>query len=219
MSTEYITITQAPLYEINKEGSVRTIKKKSPILPYPFGSREVKLNINDTTRQSFNIDELISELFGEIGGGKKKIKLESGQEVEEGSGTTITTRPVVKVAKKEEEPIVEHDGMRYNPEKPTKTLHAVAEDGIYKKVKVVKEKKEKKVKQERKVSNDSPIIAKIMKLKCYESVKMWKLHQNGVSNADITILVNDPHDFVVVKTLEKYKKNKTLQERADNVKL
>jgi len=192
MSTEYIPIPNAPLYEINAEGGIRTIKKQSPILPYPLGSREVKLKINDTARQSFNMDELVSELFGKSGAKKPKI--------EEIQPEPVIEVPTESVPESVPEPI---------SEAPTETQ-------AEKKGKIKKEKKKDK---KRVVSSDNPIIQKIMKLKCYESIKMWKLHQNGISNADITILVNDPHDFVVVKTIEKYANNQTLQERADKVKL
>lgn len=86
--------------------------------------------------------------------------------------------------------------------------------------KIVKEKKIKvKESEERKVSNDNPMIEKIMALDCFESVKIWKLHEIGVSNADITILLNHAYDFVIVKTIDKYKDSQKLRDRSDKFKV
>lgn len=235
MTKEFRPIEKAPLYEMDKDGNIQKIEKKTPAIPYPTGSRNVYLTLSEKERKSFNIDNLIQETFGEK---KESVKEEEEieevvEEKEEKSGNEIRvtdseihtdgiTNEILeeRAIEKSERAIDTANmpssghpfGKKEKKEKPVKEKKE-------KKEKVVKEKKAKKVKEPRRVSSDNPIIEKIMKLECMESIKMWKLHQNGISNADITILVDDPHDFVVVKTLEKYTKNETLRNRADKVEV
>lgn len=219
MSKEFRPIEKAPLYEMDKDGNIQTINKKTPAIPYPIGSKNVILKLEDGRRVTFKLDDLFQETFGE------KVKPEIEQEVEqkaEESEKIIPDDETILTDEKIEEIPVEQEVEKSERAMDTEQMPSsgkITSIKKEKKVKVIKEKKDKKVKEERKVSSDNPIIKKIMALDCFESIKMWKLHEAGISDADITILVNDPHDFVVVKTLEKYKKNETLRSRADKVKV
>lgn len=154
--TEFKQIPQALKYEIDKEGSVQTIKKQTQIIPYPLGGRVVNLDTNDGKRKSFNVDELVSEIFD------------------------VKVKPQVVV--KEATPVSE----------PTKEKETVT---------------------------IKPDAKKIMALKTFMSVKIWKLHKIGLSNSDICDIVKYPNSANVPSTIENYKKSQKLRDKSDKIKV
>lgn len=64
-----------------------------------------------------------------------------------------------------------------------------------------------------------PDAKKIMALDTFMSVKIWKLHQSGMSNSEICDIVKYPHISNVPSTIEKYKESKKLRDKADKIKV
>jgi len=64
-----------------------------------------------------------------------------------------------------------------------------------------------------------PDAKKIMALKTFMSVKIWKLHQIRVPNSEISEIVGYPHSANVQTTIESYKKSEKLRNKADKVKV
>lgn len=238
--SEFRQISQAPLYEIDKEGYIQKIITKVRAFPSPMGSNNIKLIMDDGTRKPFLIDELVAETFG------GKIKIEIEQEVKEKSVDELRATETIRTDGITEEILVERAKDKEKLKKEsTEITHLKVSDVETKQIKVKKEKKEKvvkevkdkkvkvskqlkdietklrelRIKNEPRIYSENPIAEKIMQLDCMETIKMWKLHKIGVSNADITILVEDIHDFVVVKTIEKYKNSEMCRNRADEVKV
>ena len=60
---------------------------------------------------------------------------------------------------------------------------------------------------------------KIMALDTFVSVKIWKLHQLGLSNDDICEIVKYPHSANVPTTIKNYKKSEKQRAKADKIKV
>lgn len=158
MSDDFKQIPFAPKYEIDREGSVRTVSKQVPILPYPLGGNEVRLEVEYGGRKLFSIDELVAEVFN------AKAKVESPP----------------RAAKELELP----------PRADDKNTKA-----------------------------EKPDVKKIMALDTFMSVKMWKLHEAGLSNDEISETVKYPHSNNVPVTIAKYNKSKKLRDKANKLKI
>jgi hypothetical protein len=166
--SEFKTILSASKYEINKDGDVQTIDKKTPIFPYPLGSKIVKLTINNGSRQSFTTEALIQEAFS---GAKISIDVDNIPEARVMGGQAGVSGQCV-----------------------------VAANGASS-------------------STSSEVENKIMSLDTFTSVKMWKLHEAGIKEDRIKELVGPKNQANVSGTIKKFKKNETLRERADKIKI
>lgn len=239
MSKEFRPIKKAPLYEIDKEGNIQKIDGKTPAIPYPRGSRNVILSLDGGKRQTFILDTLIEEAFGE--------KKEAVAEEESVNEAPIKEEEIVVAPEPLEEEFhaqVQEEEKEAQEEKILEEGNIIRDtgttnlDGIIA-VDVTEEIKiEKKSKAEKSVNttgkketrgrkpkpkapktdfSDNEMVMKIMGLNTFDSVKIWKLHKNGVSNAHITELVDALHETVIVKTLEQYNQKEKLRNRADKV--
>lgn len=209
MANEFRQIPKAPLYEIDKEGNIRKIDKKTPAIAYPLGSDNVMLQMDakdKKKRSPFKISELVAEVWG------KKIKLGSGQEVLENEGGKLQAKPAgsgkIQTEGISEEILSERAKDTAQMPSSGKLLTATP--------KVAETKPNAEIKQEEKPSGKPNAKAdKIMKLKCKMSYKIWKLHLAGLSIPEIKAIVKHPHSVGVPATIERYKKKPELQERAE----
>jgi len=189
---EFKQIPKALLHEIDKEGNIQTIDKKSPIFPHPMGGNNVILKMPDGERVPFFVSELVAEVFGE----KPKYKKEEIKEVVKENKNNEGLEPFEKLhttPKKEKLPSVLQE----------KSERAIDTAQMPSSGEVTHKKRGRIPKEKIVVSNNNPDIKKIMALDCFDSIKMWKLHQIGVSNEEITVLVNALHVSVIETTLEK----------------
>ena len=195
MSREFQQIPLAPLYEISKDGIIQKVDKKTLILPYPIGSNNIRLEI-DGIKQPFLVDELIKTVFGE-----KESKIESPQEE-----NTIPEPEVInsQVTTDEVSSDISNDTEETPDTKPTP-------------IKKETRGRKPKPKAPKKDFSSNPMIGKIMELDTFNSVKIWKLHNIGVSNEDITEIVNALHVTVIIKTLAEFEKKEKLRIRAEKV--
>lgn len=58
----------------------------------------------------------------------------------------------------------------------------------------------------------------IMKLNCKMSIKIWKLYELGLKEEEIKKIVKHPYSVSVSATIERYKKNEALRDRANSIK-
>lgn len=195
MANEFRQIPKALLYEMDKEGNIRKVDRKTPILAYPLKSDNVKLYINSGGKEPFLISELIEEVWGnktKVDSGKKFVNLdpleETYQEVKEKSERAKDTAQMLSSGK------------------VTKAHPKEAET-----------KPNAEIKQEEKASGkqNSKEVDKIMKINCKMSFKIWKLHESGLSIAEIKAIVKHPHSVGAPATIERYKKNSDLRDKAD----
>ena len=195
MSNEFRQIPQAPLHEIDKEGYIQTINKQSQIIPYPLGSNNVKLKMADGTRKPFLVSELVSEIFG-----TKTVKVE------------------IKNTNKEPVTLIMDDTDHVH--EPFEEKHSVP---VKEKTPSVLQEKSERAKDTTqmpssdKMTSSNTDVQKILALDTFDSVKIWKLHNIGISNEEITTLVKAPHISLVEKTLEKYQQKESLRIRAAKV--
>lgn len=238
MPREFRQIASAPLYEMDNEGNIQKIDGKTPAIPSPRGSKNFFLWVDDVNRQTFNLDTLIEETFGE----SKEVVEEpvvvheyisenTQEEKIEDEFIPLTPDEIPQVIAEEiaEEKVEEketdvpredgyvpakRDGEEIKPKKVAKES-----DNSEKSPSIKKETRGRKpkVKAPKKDFSYNPMIGKIMALNTFVSVKIWKLHHIGVSNEDIRELVDALHVTVISKTLAEYEKKENLRIRAEKV--
>ena len=226
MTKEFRPIEKAPLYEMDKDGNIQKVDSKVSAIPYPTGSANVILTLTDGRRATFKIADLIAETFGE----KKEVVAEDSlEEIKE--ERVVAAEPLeeefqaqmqeekIEEIEKEKELIADEVGVEVTSEKSERAKDTEAMPSSGKVTAVKKETRGRKAKPKapKKDFSNNPMIGKIMALNTFDSVKIWKLHNIGVSNEDITELVDALHVTVITKMLEQYNAKEKLRVRAEKV--
>lgn len=240
---EFKKIPKASNYEINAEAQIRNVSDKKPKSLSKDGKALLKKD--DGGWEYFAAEDLAKELFYtliEFGSSKEQPPIAIDYVEISNVGTALVENELSKkIRDAEESNTNESEDVDlvgdFKKSKREKFAWAIiGKTGVGKSHKEMDKKREKiekvaKVKTEKKdklkVDKDqvnhchpfveTPKISAVLKLKCSESIKLWKLHKLGCSTDEILAHLQQPpkkaHSFNSI--IWRYKQNKKLRDRAD----